>query len=66
MQTGIEIAPVTRFQKLVTKKSFLTRNFTETEINYCKNKHNSAVHFAGKFAAKEAVSKALKLGGKKD
>ena len=58
---GIDIVPIPKFQKLVTKEKFLSRNFTETEINYCKNKHNSAIHFAGKFAAKEAVSKALKL-----
>jgi len=61
LQTGIDIVPVTRFQKLVTKDKFLTRNFTKSEIEYCKNKHNSAIHFAGKFAAKEAVSKALNL-----
>lgn len=58
---GIDIVPVINFQKLVAKKTFLTRNFTVSEIEYCKKKHNSAVHFAGKFAAKEAVSKALKL-----
>jgi holo-[acyl-carrier protein] synthase len=61
IQTGIDIVPILRFQKLIDKNSFLTRNFTKNEINYCKNKHKSAVHFAGKFAAKEAVSKALKL-----
>ncbi len=61
MQTGIDIVSITRFQKSVAKKSFLTRNFTENEIAYCNKKKNSAVHFAGKFAAKEAVSKALKL-----
>ena len=59
--TGIDIVPVPRFQKAIDKKSFLARNFTKNEITYCNNKHNSAVHFAGKFAAKEAVSKALKL-----
>lgn len=46
---------------MISKKSFLSRNFTENEIAYCNVKRNSAVHFAGKFAAKEAVSKALKL-----
>lgn len=61
LSPGIDIVPVNRFQKLVAKKTFLTRNFTVSEIEYCKKKHNSAVHFAGKFAAKEAVSKALKL-----
>jgi len=61
IQTGIDIVPVIKFQKIITKEKFLTRNFTNNEIEYCKNKHNSAIHFAGKFAAKEAVSKALKL-----
>ena len=61
IQTGIDIVPVPGFQKSIEKNSFLTRNFTKNEIEYCKNKHKSAVHFAGKFAAKEAVSKALKL-----
>jgi len=61
IQTGIDIVPVPKFQKLIEKNSFLSRNFTKNEIEYCKRKYNSTVHFAGKFAAKEAVSKALKL-----
>jgi len=61
LSPGIDIVPVTKFQKLITKEKFLTRNFTGSEIEYCKSKVNGAVNFAGKFAAKEAVSKALKL-----
>ena len=61
LSTGIDIVSIPGFQKTISKKSFLSRNFTENEITYCNNKRNSAVHFAGKFAAKEAVSKALKL-----
>jgi len=61
LSTGIDIVPIPKFQKLISKKSFLSRNFTENEISYCNRKRNNAEHFAGKFAAKEAVSKALKL-----
>lgn len=61
LSPGIDIVPILKFQKLIEKNSFITRNFTKNEIEYCKKKRNSAVHFAGKFAAKEAVSKALKL-----
>ena len=36
---------------------------TDNEINYCKSfKANSELHFAGRFAAKEAYSKAIGTG----
>ena len=38
---------------------FKKRIFTDNEIEYCSNKANSAIHFAGRFAAKEAVTKAI-------
>jgi holo-[acyl-carrier protein] synthase len=39
----------------------LSRVFSCTEIKYCQNKHTKqqAQHFAGRFAAKEALYKAL-------
>ncbi len=40
---------------------FLSRHFTGDEISYCKSKSVSAPHFAGRFAAKEAVFKALRM-----
>ena len=61
ISTGIDIVPVIRFKKTMERKSFPGRVFTEAEISYCRSKYSSAIHFAGKFAAKEAVSKALKL-----
>jgi holo-[acyl-carrier protein] synthase len=39
--------------------------FTEKEIEYCENKLKSAQHFAARFAAKEAVVKALSGHGVK-
>ena len=42
---------------------FLNKIFTEKEIEYCKSKKDPAVHFAGKFAGKEAVKKAILSSG---
>lgn len=41
---------------------FLTRIFTSGEIAYCTRRRAPAVHFAGRFAAKEAAMKALGTG----
>jgi len=45
---------------------FLTKLFTEKEQDYCLKHKDPIPHMAGRFAAKEAVSKALGCGiGKK-
>ena len=41
---------------------FLNRIFTEGEIAYCNRRRVPAIHFAGRFAAKEAGMKALGTG----
>jgi len=41
---------------------FKHRVFTEGEIRYCEGKADPALHFAARFAAKEAASKALGTG----
>ena len=41
---------------------FLHRIFTEGEIAYCARRRVPAIHFAGRFAAKEAAMKALGTG----
>ncbi len=62
MKTGIDIAKISRFQKLIDDENFLNRVFTKDEIEHI-NKNNTAQgkieRIAGKFCAKEAVSKAL-------
>jgi holo-[acyl-carrier protein] synthase len=40
--------------------------FTMSEINYCDSKHYPERHFAARFAAKEAIFKALATGKKAD
>ncbi len=41
---------------------FTGRIFTEGEIAYCTRRRVPAIHFAGRFAAKEAAMKALGTG----
>src|SRR5256886_14350970 len=41
---------------------FLQRIFTEGEVAYCSRRRVPAIHFAGRFAAKEAAMKALGTG----
>lgn len=54
---GTDIEEVSRFDKL--NKKLLQRLFTKQELAYCLEKKNSAQHLAVRFAAKEAVFKAL-------
>jgi holo-[acyl-carrier-protein] synthase len=63
---GVDIVSIDRISKNIDKESnkFINRVYTQDEIDFCKNKINTAHHFAGRFAGKEAVSKALKLNWK--
>ena len=54
---GVDIIEIRRFKKLRPHQR--TRLFTKNEIAYCSRFKDSATHFAGIFAAKEAASKAL-------
>lgn len=54
---GIDCEETARFRK--SKKQFYRRTFTPSEIKYCETKAVPYVHYAGRFAAKEAVCKAL-------
>lgn len=61
---GIDIIEVNRIKKAIKKAGnrFLRRVFTEGEIKYCLNKRFPGMHFAGRFAAKEAIAKASGIG----
>ena len=58
---GTDIVSVERIQGLIDKydKKFLQRVFNPLEIKYCMSKRYPAIHFAGKFSAKEAIRKAM-------
>jgi len=58
---GTDIVKVSRIKALIDQKKekFLNKVFTEKEIAYCNSYSASELHFSGKYAAKEAVKKAL-------
>lgn len=56
---GVDIVEVPRIGRLARSKRFLDRVFTAEEVAYCSVKRNAAQHYAVRFAAKEAVYKAL-------
>ncbi|KAI9314935.1 fatty acid synthase [Dichotomocladium elegans] len=45
-------------------ETFIERNFTASEIAYCKSRPDSQASFAGRWSAKEAVFKAIASYGK--
>lgn len=57
---GIDIVDIDRFEKVINRSPGLIKKlFSNQEIKYCNSKQRPAVHFAARFAAKEAVCKAL-------
>jgi holo-[acyl-carrier protein] synthase len=61
---GIDIIEIDRIRESVEKHGdhFLKKVFTKKELDYCLNKSNKYQHLAARFAAKEAVYKALTTG----
>ena len=61
---GIDLVEVRRIAGAIERQgaAFLMRSFTDRERAYCESKANAAEHFAARFAAKEAVSKAFGTG----
>ena len=58
---GVDIIEVKRIKNAITRygQSFLERIFTDTELKKASEHNNRYQHLAGRFAAKEAVFKAL-------
>ena len=62
IQTGVDIIEVQRVQDAIEKQGeqFLKKVYTNHEIAYCNNTGKMKYqHYAARFAAKEAVFKAL-------
>jgi holo-[acyl-carrier protein] synthase len=61
---GIDVVEVGRIASSLEEfgERFVTRIFTERERDYCAAKAKPELHFAARFAAKEAVAKALGTG----
>jgi holo-[acyl-carrier protein] synthase len=61
---GLDAAEIDRIAATIERYGdrFLRRVFTDGEIAYCARRRVPAIHFAGRFAAKEAGMKALGTG----
>ncbi len=58
---GTDLVETERLRKAIERwgENLLFRIFTPRERNYCQGKSHPHLHFAARFAAKEAVLKAL-------
>src|SRR5467141_252079 len=61
---GLDATDIARIANTVERHGdrFLRRIFTDDEVAYCTFRRVPAIHFAGRFAAKEAAMKALGTG----
>jgi holo-[acyl-carrier protein] synthase len=61
---GIDATDIPRIAATLERygERFMNRIFTDGEIAYCQRRREPAIHFAGRFAAKEAAMKALGTG----
>lgn len=61
LATGVDLIEIARIDEVVSRhgKHYLERVFTPAELEYCGKRAES---LAGRFAAKEAVAKALGTG----
>ena len=62
--TGVDIVEIERIRKVMERQKdrFINRVFTPEEQRFCKKFRNPAPHFSARFAAKEALFKALGTG----
>ena len=58
---GTDIVQTSRIDKMIQEKGdhFLSHIFSTTEQDICNKKVSPSIHYSGKFAAKEAVKKAI-------
>jgi holo-[acyl-carrier protein] synthase len=64
---GTDIVECARIAQMIEKhgESFLARVYTAREVRYCRGKKHATEHFAGRWAAKEAILKCLGTGWRK-
>lgn len=64
---GTDIVECVRVRRMIEQHGelFLNRVYTEREIQYCQSRKRATEHFAGRWAAKEAILKAIGTGWSK-
>lgn len=61
---GTDIVECSRIGSMIEKHDslFIERVYTKREIEYCSGRKSSVQHFAGRWAAKEAILKSMGTG----
>jgi holo-[acyl-carrier protein] synthase len=61
---GTDIAECLRIARMIERHGelFINRVYTPGEISYCQSRAQATQHFTGRWAAKEAILKALGTG----
>ena len=61
---GVDVVEIIRFRKVIErlKDRFILRVFTTAEQQFCNGHRDPVPHYAARFAAKEALFKALGTG----
>jgi holo-[acyl-carrier protein] synthase len=63
VRVGVDLIEIARIGRALERyPGFRERCFTEAEREYCDSRANPAESYAGRFAGKEAVGKALGIG----
>ena len=61
---GTDITECLRIARMIERHGdlFINRVYTDEEIRYCQNRKQATQHYTGRWAAKEAILKALGTG----
>lgn len=64
LSVGIDIVEIDHLREVIAGRGerFLRRVFTPGERAYCEGRPSPVMHYAGRFAVKEAVLKAIRTG----
>jgi holo-[acyl-carrier protein] synthase len=63
VRVGLDVIEIERIRRALDRyPGFAERCFTAAERDYCESRANPAESYAGRFAGKEAVGKALGVG----
>jgi len=62
VKVGVDIIEIERIERALDRPGFRERCFTDAEREYCDSRSRPAQSYAGRFAGKEAVGKALGCG----
>jgi len=59
---GLDVCDIRRLRRALARPGFKTRVFEDDEVRYCERQAKGDLHYGARFAAKEALFKAIGTG----